>query len=139
MPDFITHERFVRYFPVLALDQRTLPKKREAVVTLLVSAMLEIEIGRAYSEWSINTKLQAWVDAFGALIGFDHVAVRRTLVDEGYLHRDRFGKTYVLGARSPYFAYELSIRALDLRKLVEALEQQRAQRRHAHSIAPGTG
>ena len=131
MPDFITHERFVQYFPALVLDQRTLPKKREAVITLLVSAMIEIDIGKAYTEWSISTKLQYWVDAFGRSIRLDRVALRRMLVDEGYLHRDRFGATYVLAARSPYFGYEPSIRSVNLRELVAGFEQQRAVRKHA--------
>ena len=133
MSDFITHDRFVQYFPVLVLDQRALPKKREAVMTLLVSAMIGIEIGRAHSQWSINAKLQAWIDAFGESIGLDRVSVRRMLVDEGYLHRDRFGTTYVLAARSPSFGYEKSIRSLNLHNLVDELEQQRAMRKQAYA------
>lgn len=133
MSDFITHERFIQYFPALVLDQRALPKKREAILTLLVSAMIDIDIAKPYSERRVNAKLQAWVDAYGESIGYDHVAVRRMLVDEGYLHRDKFGKTYIMGARSPYFGYEPSIRSVDLKKLVDDAAQQRAARKQAYA------
>jgi hypothetical protein len=133
MPDYITHQEFVRRFPTLVLDQRTFPKKRESIVTLLVSAMIEIEVGRPFTESSINAKLQAWSNAFGDSIGLDRVMVRRMLVDESYLHRDPSGTTYVLRARSPRFGYDWSIRSLDLRELVEEREHQRAERKEAHS------
>ena len=133
MPDYITHDQFVRRFPVLVLDQRTLPRRREAIITLLVGAMVEIDIGRRYTEAGINAKLEAWVDTFGGSMGLDHVAIRRMLVDEGYLHRNLSGTTYVLRARSPRFGYEWSIRSLDLSGLVEEFEQQRAERRDAYA------
>jgi len=123
----------VRRFPALVLGQRTFPKRRDAIVTLLVSAMLEIDVGRPYSERTINAKLQAWVDAFGGSVGLDRVTVRRMLVDESYLHRDAFGTAYVLRARSPRFGYDWSIRSLDLAELVDDLAHARAERRLAHS------
>jgi hypothetical protein len=131
--EFITYQQFVARFPRLVLDQRTFPKQREAMVTLLVGAMIDIEIGRPYTESGINTQLQTWVDSFGGSIGLDRVTVRRMLVDEGYLHRDPSGGNYVLRARSPYFGYEWSIRSLDLGELVEELGQRRADRKEAHS------
>jgi hypothetical protein len=133
MPDFVSHQQFVARFPALVLDQRTLPKKREALATLLVSAMVNIEIGRAYTESDINAKLQAWVDAFGDSIGLDRVTLRRMLVDEGYLHRDTFGTTYILRGRTPLLGYDPSIRSLDLQGLVDSLERQRTMRKEAHA------
>lgn len=137
MADFVTHEEFVRRFPMLVLDQRSPPKKREALVTLLVSATIGIEIGQPQTESCINDKLQAWVDEFGGSVGLDRVTVRRMLVDEGLLYRDRFGRSYVLRGRSPHLGYDPSIRSLDLRALVEALEQQRAERRRAYPSSTG--
>ena len=61
----------------------------------------------------------------------DRVTVRRMLVDEGYLRRDRYGAAYVLGASSPAFGYAPSIRSLDLHGLVTGLEQLRAERKQA--------
>jgi len=133
VPDFVTHEQFVRRFPALVLGQRTFPKRRESILTLLVSAMIEIDVGKAYAESTINAKLQAWVDAFGGAVGLDRVTVRRMLVDESYLHRDAFGTKYVLRARSPRFGYDWSIRSLDLAELVDDLAHTRAERRLAHS------
>jgi hypothetical protein len=134
VPDYVTHEEFVRRFPALVLGQRTLPKRRDSVVTLLVSAMLEIDVGRPYSESTINAKLQAWVDRFGNVVGLDRVTVRRMLVDESYLHRDAFGTKYELRARSPRFGYDWSIRSLDLQELVDDLAHARADRRRANAV-----
>ena len=100
-------------------------------MTLLVSAMIGIEIRRAHSEWSISAKLQEWVDAFGGSMGLNRVALRRALVDEGYLHRDRYGMTFVRSANSPSFGYEPSIRNVNLRDLVDALELERAECKQA--------
>ncbi len=132
MPLFVTHAQFVRNFPALVLDQRIPPKKREWVVTLLVGAMVGIEVGKVYDETAINVRLQAWVDAFGDAIGWDRVALRRMLVDEGYLQRDASGTAYQLRARTPRFGYAESIRSLDLRALVADEEEQRAARKRAY-------
>lgn len=133
MPHLVTYDDFVRQFPALVASQRTLPKKREAIVTLLVSAMVGLEPGTEYSESQINIHLQAWVDTFGAPIGMDRVAMRRMLVDSGYLHRDAYGSVYVLRARSPHFDYEPSIQSLDLAQLVEAFEREREIRKALHT------
>ena len=133
-PDFITHDQFVRRFPTLVLG-RKFPKKRESILTLLVSAMLEIDVGRQLSEAVINEKLQAWADAYGNALGLDRVTVRRLLVDERYLHRDRPGTTYVLRARSPRFGYDWSIRSLDLRELVADAAHERAERKRSRAAS----
>ncbi|NJN50480.1 MAG: DUF2087 domain-containing protein [Gammaproteobacteria bacterium] len=133
MPEFVTHAQFERQFPVLVLDQRTLPKQRGAMRILLVSMMVGIEVGRVYGETEINAKLQRWVANFGEGMGFDRVAIRRALVDEGLLHRDAAGTTYVLRARTPLFGYDPSIRDLDLNGLVDDLERQRAERRRSYA------
>lgn len=73
MSEFMSHDRFVQYFPMLVLDQRALPKKREAILTLLVSIMIDIDVGKPYTEWRLNAKLRAWVEKYGELIGLDHV------------------------------------------------------------------
>ena len=133
VPEFVTHDGFVRRFPQLVLGQRKYPKKRESILTLLVSAMLEIDPGKQHTEAEINAKLQAWADAYGNPFGFDRVTVRRLLVDESYLHRDRSGAAYVLRARSPRFGYDWSIRSLDLRELVDDAAHRRAERKRTRS------
>lgn len=138
MAHLVTYDAFVRQFPALVLSQRILPKKREAIVTLLVSAMVGLEPGAVYTETEINVHLQSWVDAFGAPIGMDRVTTRRMLVDEGYLQRDAYGSSYVLRARSPHFDYEPSIQSLDLVELVEAFEREREVRKAAHADRTGT-
>ena len=137
-PEYVTREQFVRRFPMLVLEQRKFPKKRESILTLLVSAMLEIDVGRQLTEAAVNDKLQTWADAYGNALGFDRVTVRRLLVDESYLHRDRPGTTYVLRARSPRFGYDWSIRSLDLRELVADAAHARAERKRSREHSSGT-
>lgn len=131
MTEYVTHSAFVQRFPALVLDQRTPPRKRAALLTMLVGAMTALEIAKPYGERSLNQRLMAWSQQFSNAMRLDHVTLRRLLVDEGCLLRDRAGATYVLYARTPVFAYDASIRALDLAALVAAEQERRLQRRVA--------
>jgi hypothetical protein len=128
----ITHEPFCARFAALVLDQRVLPKKRDAIRILLVSAVIGFETGTPHSEAQVNATLKQWVDDFGAACGLDHVTVRRLLVDEGYLTRDAFGRGYVANARGYYFRYEPMIRTVDLHALIASAREERATRKSAH-------
>lgn len=83
--------------------------------------------------------LEAWLAGVGRRIGTDHVALRRALVDYGYLSRDPAGLHYEVirgGPRTVQFAADIG--KIDLEALVrEGLEQQE-QRRRAHLAGLGS-
>lgn len=70
------------------------PKRPSDQETLLVLAALRFEPGKAHRESEVNAILSDWLASFCAPFGVDHVSLRRTLVDFGFLVRDRAGSTY---------------------------------------------
>lgn len=64
MTEYVTHAAFVGRFPALVLDQRTPPRKRDALLTMLVGAMTALDIGKPYAERSLNQRLTAWSQQF---------------------------------------------------------------------------
>lgn len=62
--------------------------------TVLAAASLALDEGAAYDERGVNGRLAAWLAGPGAMIGCDHVELRRWLVDAGLVERDGFGRRY---------------------------------------------
>jgi hypothetical protein len=130
----LTAAEFKSRFAALVLGGGgALPKKPLDHHILYVSAALALEPGRTYSESELNEVLLQWVAEFGASFGIDHVTLRRSLVDEGYLQRDRAGRCYELAADPPY-SIENSASEIDLRALVVAERTARYERKKQYTI-----
>lgn len=110
----------------------SLPRKPLDRHILYVSAMLTIESGRTYAESELNSLLLSWVERFGDSFGLDHVSLRRSLVDEGYLQRDRAGRTYERAPEPPYYL-DYPMRAQDLAEMVEVERAAREERKRQYS------
>ena len=121
----LTASQFTDRFASLVLAGRELPKKHLDRHILFISAILKLEPGRPYSEKEINEELQVWIIRFGRNFGLDHVTLRRYLVDEKYLARDAAGGTYQLATEGLPYTFDVSIRELDLEKLVAEARQAR--------------
>ena len=61
---------------------------------LLKSATLLLESTRLYTEPEINEKLKIWMTQVCPIKNFDHVSLRRILIDKGYLTRTSDGARY---------------------------------------------
>ncbi|MEN6409192.1 MAG: DUF2087 domain-containing protein, partial [Anaerolineaceae bacterium] len=74
---------------------------------LFKSMMLTLKTDVTYTEKEINQKLSAWIDEVGGKLELvDFGTLRRGLVDNGYLTRNRDGSVYqvsVPGPASPVF------------------------------------
>ena len=64
---------------------------------VLALAAAAIEPAREHREADVNRILEQWLDGPGAMLGTDHVELRRWLVDAGFVSRDGFGRAYVRG------------------------------------------
>jgi hypothetical protein len=73
----------------MVLSAQGFPKKPVDRHILLISAAIELEPGRQYSERELNDALRAWTGRFGDAVNLDHVTLRRYLV--GYCWRTRIG------------------------------------------------
>ena len=64
---------------------------------VLAAAAQPFQPGRGYSEREVNALLRAFLDGAGAMLGTDHVELRRWLVDFRVLARDGYGRVYTAG------------------------------------------
>ena len=128
----ITVAQFSDRFVALILGARDLPKKALDLNILLLSAVLALEVGQAYSESELNAELQRWILEVGGKFGLDHVTLRRYLIDEKYLRRDPAGTAYRLDPAGPRFTSDPAIRSLDLQVLVAEARQERQRRKQQH-------
>lgn len=106
------------------------PRKGQDRHILLKSMALTLNAAAGYSEREINEKLQSWLMNVGHSMDLDHAALRRQLVDEGYLERDKGGSCYrvsVSGKRQATF--EPAVEDIDVYEVVrvskEIIEQKK--------------
>jgi hypothetical protein len=99
---------------------------------MLAAAAQSFAPATVYTEREVNGRLRAMLAGVGAMLGVDHVELRRWLVDTGVLTRDGFGHAYTPGAPSPAIA--VAMRALaghDLDVIARAARERDAARREA--------
>ena len=68
---------------------------------LLKSVALTLDVRATYTEQQVDRKLTSWLGDVGRSIGIDRVNLRRLLVEEGYIGRERDGSRYWVAALGP--------------------------------------
>ena len=72
-----------------------LPKKQQDAHAIRALSLVDLDPDKFYDEFEINKYLSAWLDIIGADDGLsDHVTLRRSLVDFGFLRRASDGAVY---------------------------------------------
>jgi hypothetical protein len=102
------------------------PTKPQDEQLLLLLAARRFEPRREYREAEVNERLREWLSTFVAPFGFDHVTLRRRLVDTGLLLRDAAGAAYWTVRRVPGID-------LDPAKVLAAIREERAERKRQHA------
>lgn len=98
-----------------------LPRKRRDTHILLRSMAMHFDPAGRYTERAVGEVLKRWLAAAGPRVELDHVGLRRTLVDEGYLARDAAGAAYEVrwtGRAGVTFA--AAVDALDVAEILRA-------------------
>lgn len=92
----MTKEYFIKRLVNLCLRSglSEFPKGNENQHILLKSALLIIGKSSTFTEKEINEKLKFWVNNISPIEKFDHITLRRMLVDAGYLSRNNDGSCY---------------------------------------------
>ena len=121
MGDEITRDQFAARLVDLCLTSGLtgFPRKRRDRHILLKSVVLTMDEARVYTVAEVDDRLIYWLTDIGRSIRFDHVSLRRLLVDEGYVHRDRAGSAYRAGPEgSGEVAFEAEVDELDVYQVI---------------------
>ena len=102
------------------------PSRQEDEQLLLLLAAQRFEPRREYREAEVNDLLREWLVTFVAPFGFDHVTLRRRLVDTRLLLRDAAGSAYWTLRRVPGFD-------IDPAAVLEQIRRERAERKRQHA------
>lgn len=108
------------------------PTKRRHQHILYRSLTLMLEEGRSYTEAEINACLVDWLATIGRTVETDHVALRRGLVDHGYMLRDAAGTAYRIDTARIGDYFEPETTGVDPRAVVARAAAERELRKRAH-------
>ncbi len=128
----ISIDEFVERLCIVGASKgpRRFPRKPRDRDILAKSILLGLDSGDTYDENEINEVLLRWNSEIAPAIETDHVSLRRTLVDYGYLERRPDGTSYRVGFPPASVVFDLEIDDLDLRSTVIAfLDYQQRQTR----------
>ena len=104
---------------------------------MMKSICMLMDSGRTYTEEQINQLLQRWNRDVAPAIETDHVSIRRTLVDYGFLERRADGSSYRVGFPARPVAFELEVEDVDLKATVAAYREYRERQRVAGRARSG--
>jgi hypothetical protein len=128
----ITFSQFTERFVFLVISGQTLPRRHLDRHVLFISAILQLDFERQYSEFELNDQLRTWINSFGTNLGVDHATLRRFLVDERYMKRDVAGSSYALNPTDLPYTYDRSIESIDLSELVNEAKRAKEERKQLH-------
>ena len=106
-----------------------LPRKRRDQ-HILFRAVVQ-SLGRAaYSESELKDALESWLSLVELGDRFDHVSLRRYLVDAGYLQRDPGGSAYaVCPAGREEVLFDAAVREVDVLEVIQSAHLRVAERK----------
>ncbi|RKX26884.1 MAG: hypothetical protein DRP47_07490 [Candidatus Zixiibacteriota bacterium] len=130
----INVDEFEKRLEALCLKKggRGLPRKRQDQHILFKSIALILEPHRDYSESELNEVLKQWLAKIGQKIEIDHVTLRRHLVDEGYISRDRAGMLYKVNDAKMADLFEPETNAINPAKVIEKALKRKEQKKRQY-------
>jgi hypothetical protein len=115
----------------------------DAFAATLAAASLALPAETELAEREVNERLRAWLGGPGAMLGTDHVELRRWLCDLRLVERDGYGRAY-RRASPPPPAYAAAVEAMAkadpeaiAREARDAHLRQREARRARHEASSG--
>ncbi len=111
---------------------RRMPKKREDADLVLALSLVGLDPVKSFDESDINVQLSAWLDGIAQEnSAADYVAMRRDLVDHGFLRRATDGAIYRIEQARVDEIIAPSARDVDPKAIYAEVLQIRQQRREA--------
>jgi len=119
--------RFEKMFSAGRLSR--MPKGRADTLLFLAVAASVLDPRKSYSEAELNDELETWMSDFVDARRFDHVTVRRYLVDFRLLLRDAPGSRYNTNQTMIHHTIEPEVRSIQPGLIYHSVERAREQRR----------
>ena len=128
----ISTTEFETRLPYLCVTRQGggLPRKRRDLHIVLRSVALLLDRAVNYTETGLNTALRRWLEQVGYNYRLDHVTLRRSLVDHGYLRRDPAGTRYRVASKHDDM-FDPMIESLDPVFIIEEAMARREAKRKA--------
>lgn len=137
MKPHITLSEFTERFTELVVKGSGFPKKPHDRHIVFISALIDVEHEREYTNREFNALMKAWAQRFGDALQLDHVTLRRYLVDEHYVYRDQAGLRYEVELTAAPYTFDEAILSLDLDAPIQAeLEARQVRREQYRSNIP---
>jgi hypothetical protein len=138
----ISVEEFSNRLAALCLSGggRGFPKKDNDKHILYKSIFLSLEPTRDYTEKELNAALEKWLSSIGTALEIDHTSLRRQMVDEGFLSRDKAGTVYLINYDRTADLFDPAIDSLDPAAVIEEARRIKEQkRREFMNLKTGNG
>jgi hypothetical protein len=130
----VSKATFIQRFANLCLRSGLsgFPKDELDQQILLKSIVLTLDSSTTLTEKEINEKLNYWINTISQIKKFDHSTLRRRLVDEGYLTRDKDGTRYQVAQPGPHAQlFEAEVDQMDVLEVITNAREEMARRKQA--------
>lgn len=134
-PQPVTREKFKKRLVDLCLRSGLagFPKDQLNQHILFKSAVLTLGQTGILTEREVNEKLIFWLSHIGRIKNIDHITLRRSLVDTGYLTRNNDGSCYrVSPSGSGHQLFDHTIDQLNILEVIEAGREEIARRKREY-------
>jgi hypothetical protein len=112
------------------------PTKRRDQLIVLKSIVLALETQKNYSEAEVNDHIKSWLKKVNNFSGWDHITLRRRLIDAKLLIRTPDGSSYQLDPDGPVgINFEPVIAGFDFYEIITAAKQSSALKKAAYQQA----
>ncbi len=119
--------RFERLFS--AGRMRRMPKGRADTALFAALAASVLDPQKTYRESELNDELAEWMSGFADMVVFDHVTVRRYMVDLHLVRRDAAGDWYSTNQTVINSIITPEVRSIRLHDIYTDVQQARESRR----------
>jgi len=111
---------------------RRMPRSNDDSQIIMALSLLGLDPNQIYDESDINVELSAWLDGIADENGTaDYVAMRRDLVDHGFLRRATDGAIYRISRERIDDTLSEAARSVNPKAIFTELELERHQRKEA--------
>ena len=132
---YISYEYFKKRMVDLCLRSgiTDFPEKRQDKQILLKSIVNGFDPDKVYSEVQVNEFIKSWL-TLSPFSDWDFMMLRRILVDEGFLSRNKDGSGYWLSNEAPVgIEFDSAIAQFKMDQFLSEQRQLIAQRKAAYS------